>query len=295
MASWFRTLLVVALLALPGFARAQEPTNLQGLWWADPPGSQSGWGINLEHQGGILFATYFGYLDGQPRWWVVSRLDRHHVTLNADGSFAYVTYIGGPQMHTTGPSYDAARFDPAGVDRIEIPRSTWYLHFHADGTARLESPQIEPAIRLTRQVFASPMPQCAQGQAPGSPPNYSGLYWASPPGSESGWGVHLAQQADVLFATWFTYGRDNVGTWFVMSDGRRTATGAFTGTLYRTAIPAAGMFPWNNDAVTRTAVGSATFTFTDQHNGTFAYTVEGFSAVKPITRQLFASSPTVCR
>jgi hypothetical protein len=288
-------ILLAILFFAGGLARAQEPTNLQGLWWAHPPGSQSGWGINIEQQGGILFATWFGYANGQPRWWVVSRLDRASVATGADGRFLYVTYQGGPQIHTTGPSFDSASFDPRRVDRIEIPRSSWFLHFHADGTARLESPQIEPAIALTRQVFASPMPQCADGQAPGSPPNYSGLYWASPPGSESGWGVHLAQQADVLFATWFTYGRDNVGTWFVMSEGRRMPTGAFTGTLYRTSIPAAGMFPWNNDAVTRTPVGSATFTFTDPFNGTFAYTVEGVSAVKPITRQLYAAAPTVCR
>ena len=35
--------------------------------------------------------------------------------------------------------------------------------------------------------------------------NYTGLWWAAPTGSESGWGIYLAHQGDTIFATWFTY------------------------------------------------------------------------------------------
>ncbi|HET9650705.1 MAG TPA: hypothetical protein VFP36_00870, partial [Usitatibacter sp.] len=59
--------------------------------------------------------------------------------------------------------------------------------------------------------------------------------------------------------------------------------------------PAFDSIPWDAARVTRTAVGNAAFTFTDANNGTFAYTLDGKSQVKPITRQLFASPPTVCR
>src|SRR5262249_40371998 len=31
------------------------PVNYQGLWWAAPAGSQSGWGLNLAHQGDVIF------------------------------------------------------------------------------------------------------------------------------------------------------------------------------------------------------------------------------------------------
>ena len=290
--AWLRIALFALALSLSGVTRAQEPTNFQGLWWAHPPGSQSGWGINLAQQGGVLFATLFTYgADGQPRWRVVPRLERIGTARDNQGNFLWVTYSGGPEYQTTGPSYDSATFNPEAVDRILIPSSTWFMHFYADGRVRLESPQIEPAIWLTRQLFAEPMPICDEGRVPGTPPNYSDLWWASPPGSESGWGVHLTQQGDVMFATWFTYGRDNVGTWFVMSEGRRTSSGAFSGVLYKTRGPVNG--DWNT--VTRTPVGSATFTFTDIANGTFAYTVEHHTAVKPITRQLFGSPYTVCR
>jgi hypothetical protein len=42
------------------------------------------------------------------------------------------------------------------------------------------------------------------------------------------------------------------------------------------------------------AVGSATFTFTDPSNGTFTYSVNGVTQSKPITRYLFSSPATTC-
>jgi serine protease len=43
-------------------------TNYQDLWW-NP--SESGWGINLAHQGDTIFATWFTYgADGSPMWLV---------------------------------------------------------------------------------------------------------------------------------------------------------------------------------------------------------------------------------
>ena len=50
---------------------AQAAANYQGLWWNAPAGSESGWGINLNHQGNTLFATWFTFgLDGKPLWLV---------------------------------------------------------------------------------------------------------------------------------------------------------------------------------------------------------------------------------
>jgi hypothetical protein len=45
----------------------------------------------------------------------------------------------------------------------------------------------------------------ATGTSTSVPPvNYQGLWWKSPAGSESGWGINFAHQGDVIFATWFT-------------------------------------------------------------------------------------------
>src|SRR5262249_6513419 len=47
--------------------------NYQVLWWAPPAGSESGWGVNLTHQGDTIFATWFTYdVDKSPMWLVVT-------------------------------------------------------------------------------------------------------------------------------------------------------------------------------------------------------------------------------
>jgi hypothetical protein len=42
-------------------------------------------------------------------------------------------------------------------------------------------------------------------------------------------------------------------------------------------------------------VGAASFTFSDGNNATFAYTVNGVSQIKAITREVFRTPGTVCR
>jgi hypothetical protein len=61
------------------------------------------------------------------------------------------------------------------------------------------------------------------------------------------------------------------------------------GTLYRTVGPPIDMSPWDPARVTPIAVGSVSLTFTEANSGTLAYTVDGISGSKPITRQAFAT------
>ena len=63
--------------------------------------------------------------------------------------------------------------------------------------------------------------------------NVQGMWWASPGGSESGWGIDIAHQGNMLFATWFTYDANGQPTWLVMSSGFRNGDNAYTGDLYR--------------------------------------------------------------
>ncbi|HLX23320.1 MAG TPA: hypothetical protein VKR38_08255, partial [Usitatibacter sp.] len=105
----------------------------------------------------------------------------------------------------------------------------------------------------------------------------------------SGWGVNLTHQADTLFATWFTYDANGKGLWLVMSNGAKTAPGSYTGALYRTTGPAYNA-AFSSAPVNASQVGTATFTFGDPNNGTFAYSVNGVSQSKAITRQIFFST-----
>jgi hypothetical protein len=125
--------------------------------------------------------------------------------------------------------------------------------------------------------------------------NVQGLWWRAPAGSEGGWGVNITHQGDILFATWFTYDTDGSGLWLVLARGEKTAASTWSGKLYRTTGPSFDSNPFDPTKVATTEVGSATFTFSDSDNGTFAYTVNGVSQSKAITRQVFANPATVCR
>ena len=124
--------------------------------------------------------------------------------------------------------------------------------------------------------------------------NVQGLWWRSPAGSESGWGVNLVQQADILFVTWFTYGEDGSGLWLSMSDTRRTAPNTYSGAIYRTSGPPFSAVPFDPARIVVTQVGTGTFTFTDPDNGTFAYNLFGVSQTKPITRMIYALPASTC-
>lgn len=123
-------------------------------------------------------------------------------------------------------------------------------------------------------------------------PNYQGLWWNAPAGSESGWGINFAHQGDTIFASWFTYDLSGKGWWLVMT-APKTAPGVYSGALYTTTGPAFDAMPFNPAQVVPNPVGTGTLTFSDLNDGTFAYTVNGFAQTKSITREAFAPLP-VC-
>ena len=55
--------------------------------------------------------------------------------------------------------------------------------------------------------------------------------------------------------------------------------------MYSTSGPAASEATFDQSRVKKTRVGTATLTFSDASNATFAYTVNGVSGTKSITRQ----------
>lgn len=101
-----RTLLaaIVALAATASFATPQ-PRNATDIWFN---AAESGWGLNLVHQGDTLFGTLFVYgPDGQPTWYVAS---------NLSGNGVYT----GPLYAATGTWFGASRFDAATVTRRQV-------------------------------------------------------------------------------------------------------------------------------------------------------------------------------
>lgn len=117
--------------------------------------------------------------------------------------------------------------------------------------------------------------------------NYQDTWWIP---SESGWGMNIMQQGETLFATWYVYDANGVPTWFVVSNGQKTAANAFTGRVFtiRGTFFAA---PWNPGAFVPTDAGSATFTFTDRKTLNLRYNVGTNTVNKTLTRISYAALP----
>ena len=124
-------------------------TNFQDLWW-NP--AEPGWGLNITHQGNILFATLFTYdPTGRGRWLVMSRGERI-----GDG-----LYIG--ELLTTAlPPLNAGTWTPAtseqaGTLSIQFTRgNAGTITYTLDGVLVVKS--------IERQVFGVPTTECV---APG--------------------------------------------------------------------------------------------------------------------------------
>jgi hypothetical protein len=107
--------------------------------------------------------------------------------------------------------------------------------------------------------------------------------------------MNIDHQGDTLFVTWYTYAPDGRPTWFVGSQVRRTGNGTYAGTLYRSFGPPFNASPWNTAGVSVMPAGTIALSFSDADNGRADFAVEGISRSNAITRQVFASPPTVCR
>jgi hypothetical protein len=258
-------------------------TNYQGLWWAAPGGSESGWGINFAHQGDTIFASWFTYdLTGKGLWLVMT------APKTAANTYAGALYT------TTGPAFNAVPFNPAQVAATQVGNGTLSFGDPNAGTFIYTVNGVAQNKFITRQVFGT-LPSCATATGSlAAATNYQDLWWAAPAGSESGWGINLTHQDDTIFATWFTYDVDHSPMWLVVT-APKTGPGVFSGTLYRTTGPAFNAVPFNPANVTPTAVGSATFTFIDGNNANFAYVVNGVAQNKTITREIFNPPGTVCQ
>ena len=117
---------------------------------------------------------------------------------------------------------------------------------------------------------------------------------------ESGWGVYLTHQGNVIFASWFSYDFDGSPLWLSVT-ASQSGAGVYSGTLYRTTGPPFGTVPFDSNKVAYSPVGSATLTFGDGDDATFAYSVTlGSPPVtvtqsKHLSRLVFVNPGTVCR
>ena len=262
-------------------AAAANP-NYTALWWIP---AESGWGINLTHQGNIIFGTLFTYdLAGAAMWLVMP-----NGAMQSNG-----TTFTGDLFRTTGPAFNANPFTPIGSANITAV-GTMSVTFAGTNSATLTYTfNGAPVTKvIQRQVFGSRAANCVPGSGSrAAATNYQDLWWIP---AESGWGINVTHQDNILFATLFTYDLNGTGMWLVLPDGRLQSDGSYLGDLYRTTGPAFNANPFTPIGASNiTLVGTMRLRFNDGENGTLTYTVNTAPVTKQIVRQVFAAAVPFC-
>jgi lysyl endopeptidase len=258
------------------FTPAGTNPNYTDLWWAGE--AESGWGVNLNHQSDIIFATLFTYAADHSGLWLVATMNKQ-----ADGSYT------GPLLQTVGPAFNASPW--TGITFTQVGTMTVTFAGTGQGTLVYTVNGTSVTKSIQREVFSTP-PTCIFTTASrASATNYQDLWWAGQ--AESGWGVNFTHQGTIIFATLFTYASDNRGLWLVATMNKQ-ADGSFSGDLLRTTGPAFNAVPWA-PPITFTTVGTMRAAFSDGITGTLTYSVDGVPVTKAIQREVFGTAPSVCQ
>lgn len=276
--------LLSALAMPPAGAQYYPPMDPMGdtrsytaLWWVP---SESGWGLNTNHQGDTLFVTLFTYArDGQPMWLVGPNL----MGLPGEPSFF------GPLYRTTGPAFNAVPWTQIAFEQVGTMTIDFLNAGRAAVTYTFEGVPVSKAVH--RQEFGAPVPECVKMAGSRSGVfNYQDLWWNP---AESGWGLNMVQQGTTIFATLFTYSMAGRDMWLVAPSVTRQPDASWTGPLYSTTGPAFDTTPWT--PIGFTEVGSMTFHFSAGDRATMSYTVNGVRVDKEIQREVFAGTAPACR
>ena len=119
--------------------------------------------------------------------------------------------------------------------------------------------------------------------------DYSDSWWNP---AESGWGLQLVQQRDIVFATLYVYGSDGVARWYSGSlafTGLTPQTRApnYSGDLYVTTGPWFGAVAFVPSTVVYRKVGTMRIAGENMTRATLTYDVDGVAVQKTIERFTF--------
>ena len=267
---------------VPGNTVCPPLPYMTSLWW-NP--SESGWGLNLNQQGSLMFGTLFTYDSSRAPMWLVMSAG----ALQSDG----VSFVG-DLYRTTGPAFNANPFTPIGAGNVTRVGTLAVTFNHANSATLTYSVNGTAVTKnIQRQVYGTRSANCLPtAEARTAATNFQDLWWNS---AESGWGLNLTHQDNTFFGTLFTYDASGRDLWLVMSAGTRQADGSYLGDLYRTTGSAFNANPFPPiGASDVTNVGNMRLRFANGNSGTLTYTFNGTTVTKQITRQEFSSPVSAC-
>jgi hypothetical protein len=269
-------------ITLTASGGTSSSNNYTALWWKGA--DESGWGVNVNHQGDLTYSTLFTYDTDGTAMWLVSTGTR----TNGD------TFTG-DLLRTTGPGFNANPFTPiTGSNVTNVGSMTLAFSGSDTGTLTYSVNGTLVVKTLQKYVFGSRAAQCVNttGDRSGLT-NYQDLWWSGV--GESGWGINFTHQDNTIYATLFNYqagsGTANKGMWAV-STMPRQPDGSYLGILYLTRGPAFNANPWTG--IISTNVGTMTVRFSNGNSGTLTYSVDGTVVTKSITRDAFSSPVPAC-
>ena len=243
---------------------ADSPGPLSGIWW-NP--NESGWGINFTQRRNNIFAAWYTYdAAGNAKWYVASNCAIPSGSSSCSGTLYQVE----------GPLFFGVQFDPTrevvtAVGSISIQFSgisSATMTYTVNGQNR--------TVAIQRQVFNSGT----------TPPivDYTDLWWNP---DESGWGLAVTQQYNIMFLAWYVYDGAGKPTWFVVPNcAVNTGQTGCVGDVFRTTGPPFGS-TFNPTQVTVYPAGKMFLNFTDPNHGDLSYNNDTLFVTKKITRQIF--------
>lgn len=241
---------------------ARAGTAVKDLWWAGS--AENGWGMSITQHRDTLFVVFYVYdAQGNPVWYVMPG-----GSWNA-GRTAYSGAIYHPRGAPFG-TYDASRFAVGNT----VGSVTLTFSSNSSATVDYTIGAASGRKAITRQPFA----------AGPSLTRYDDLWWGG--AAENGWGLNISQQANTLFAVWYTYDAAGVARWYVMPGGTWSGQ-RYTGRLYSTKGSAWLGAAYDPSAFVASEAGSLALSFLDRDTALATYSVGGVQQTKALFRQPF--------
>ena len=115
------------------------------------------------------------------------------------------------------------------------------------------------------------------------------LWWTA---AESGWGVNVVQQEEILFLTFFVYGPDGKAIWYVAPATAYVGPSVTQGLLYvgPLYLSNGAYFGGPYSLNTTTAVGTVTFSLENVGSANITYNVGSVTVTKQVTRLTWRNS-----